>query len=155
MKPVQITTPNEPDLRGEAAEMLLGQWWVRALLATENDTLGAILRAATGLQSKRLVVFGPRCTILDDSDEKNQDLWLTKDGTGVVWCNVLRPGALGPASPEPICTAGQFARAVQTLIDNLDLSREEAEALVKVCQAWVGTDWRLNAGNLPADRGIN
>jgi hypothetical protein len=144
----------ETALRAEVAEYALSKWWVWALLHTEHDTLGAVLRAATGLQSKTLVVFGPRCVILDDADEKNQDILVVKDGSGVVWCNVLEPGGLGPARPMPICTTKAFTTSIQKLVDDLNLTRGEAEALVALCRSWVGTDWRLDAGNLPEDRGV-
>lgn len=148
------TTEPTPEQRQRLAELFLAQWWVRCLLATEHDMLGAVLRTVAGKLDTSQAVFGPRCTILDDSDPINDSLPFPKDGSGVVWTNVLEANSILPAAPKPVFTTKRFAGAVQKLVDDLELTATEAGALVALVQQWVGTDWRLDAGNLPEDRGI-
>lgn len=141
--------------RVELADDLRTRWWVRALLATEQDKLGCILRAAMNKQQgdadheQTLVSFGPKAIILDDTAPENGGI--QTDGSGIVWTNVLVPGGL-VARTSPVCTLAQLVGAMQRLIDQLEFVSWEADALAAMVRAWIHSDQRKNAGNRPEDR---
>lgn len=138
--------------RAEAAEFVRRWWVARALLETEHDpVLGPALRSASGLLSKRLRTFGPTAVILPDDAEECADV-SNKDGSGVVWTNVLEAGQLG-AVTKPVCTLGALVSNLQRLVDVLQLAKPEADALAAMLQGWITRDVR--EGNRPEDRGVN
>lgn len=135
-----------PTQRRQLSELFLSKWWVKALLATEHDILGAILRSAMGILPKAepLVVFGPKCVLLDDLAPECSALPFAKDGSGVVWCNVLEVGAL-EAVTKPICTVKDMVGAVRNLVDDLEFNIDEVTALLRLITAWIGNDNRSQA----------
>lgn len=131
--------------KSDRAEIARSIWWIRALLATERDKLGCVLRFVMNKQQgdakhpQVLDAYVSRCTILDDTAPENAGVY--KDGSGVVWCNVARPNGLA-AKTEPVFTVKQWVGNIQRLVDALDLNAEEAFALVDVNKQWIRHDYR-------------
>lgn len=144
--------PLTPAEREDFAELFRKQYWVRALLAAEHELpMGPILRSATGIlpgltTARVLVTYGPKCVLLDDDAEECSALPWKKDGSGVVWTNVLRPGSVEPAHPEPICTVKRLVQHMQALVDRLQLTHDEADRLAALIVGWIGSDNRSLPG---------
>lgn len=138
--------------RTDAAEFVRTWWLARCLLETEDDpVLGPALRSASGLLSMKLRTFGPSAIILPDDAEECGNV-PNKDGSGVVFTNVLEVGQLG-AVPAPVCTARDLVSNLQRVVDLLQLNKPEADALASMLQGWITRDMR--EGNRPEDRGIH
>jgi hypothetical protein len=136
---------DETQKKSDRAEIARSIWWIRALLATEQDKLGCVLRFVMNKQQgdakhpQVLDAYLSRATILDDTASEN--IGYPKDGSGVVWCNVGRPGAL-KGTTEPVFTVREWAGNIQRLVDTLDLNEEEAFALVDSCKQFIRHDYR-------------
>jgi hypothetical protein len=133
--------------KADRAEIALSIWWIRALITTEHDKLGCVLRFVMNKQqgdakhAQVLDAYTSRCTILDDTAPEN--VGVPKDGSGVVWCNVSHPGALS-ARTEPVFTVRDWVGNIQRLVDVLDLNEEEAFALVDANKQFIRHDYRKN-----------
>lgn len=116
-----------PDkLRGEVAALVGSQWWARALLATEADQLGLILRAAMGIPTKAPPWLGPSA-IIDDK--------------GIVLSNYV-DAANKRTFAAAVCHIDDLVANLRRLCDALHLTDVQAHALFAQVRAWITADAR-------------
>jgi len=117
-----------PDrLREQVAELLRGQWWVRALLLTEADpVLGLVLRAATAKPTLSPPWFGPSA-IIDDK--------------GIVLTNTVDAQNKRHFATA-ICHIDDLVSNLRQLCDWLQLPDAHAHALFAMVRQWIVSDAR-------------
>lgn len=125
-----------PDkLRVEVAEMVRSQWWVQALLMTEADQLGLILRAAMGVPTESPPWLGPSA-IIDDK--------------GIVLSNYVDTNNKMHFAAA-VCHIDDLVRNLRALVDQLQVSDTHAHALFAQVKAWIKSDARPHTEQ-PEDR---
>ena len=127
--------PVPPALRKEVAEIFRGQWWVRALLATEHDKLGLILRAAMAKPTEDPPWLGPSAIV---------------DPNGMVlsnWVDEHNHMTFAVA----VCTLEELVNHARDLCDQLRFTQLEAAALFATLRQWVTVDARPETEQ-PEDR---
>jgi hypothetical protein len=125
-----------PDkLRAEVAELVGSQWWVRALLLTEDDQLGLILRAVMAKPTLNPPWLGPSAII---------------DQNGVVLSNYV-DAANKRHFAAAVCHIDDLVANLRRLCDTLALSDVHAHALFSQVRAWIATDARPETEQ-PEDR---
>ena len=113
-------------LREEVAAIYREQWWVKCLLATENDKLGLILRAVMGMPTNDPPWLGPSAII---------------DQQGMVLSNwVDESNHMHFASG--VCTIDELVQNLRGLVDHLQLSFDEATRLFTQVRGWIKSDAR-------------
>ena len=122
-------------IRKEVADLVRQQWWVRCLLATEEDRLGLILRAATGIPTEAPPWLGPSAII---------------DRQGVVLSNYVDE-ANHMHFAAAVCHVDDLVGNLRGLVDQLQLTDIQAHALFSQVKAWVKTDARPETEQ-PEDR---
>lgn len=122
-------------LRVEVADMLLSQWWVQCLLATENDQLGLILRAAMGIPTNDPPWLGPSAII---------------DQKGIVLSNYVDENNK-MIFASTVCHVDDLVGNLRRLCDGLALKDIHAHALFSQVKSWIKTDARP-ATEQPEDR---
>ena len=141
--PELVSTPRVPvpeALRKEVAELLLTRWWVRALLATEEDRLGVILRTCLMKQLRELtpgVAVAGAAAILNDGP----------DG-GIIRTNWWDGRRMHFAAV--ICSLDDLLGNCRRLCDQLQFTQLEAEALFGALREWI-KDFRTT-GETAEDR---
>lgn len=128
-------SPIPPQLRKEVADIYLSRWWVKVLLATEQDKLGLVLRAAMAFPSESPPWLGPSAII----DDKGMVLsnWVDEH-------NHMHFAAA-------VCTIDELVGNARRLCDALKLNRAEAEALFAKLREWIKNDARPTTEQ-PEDR---
>lgn len=127
--------PIPPALRKEVADLVLERWWVRALLATEKDRLGLVLRAVFALPTNSAPWLGPSAIV----DDKGMVLsnWVDEHNH--------RHFAAG------VCTLEDLIGNLRRLCDTLGFTQMEAEMLFAKVRQWITIDCRP-ASEQPEDR---
>lgn len=116
-----------PDkLRVEVADMVKSQWWVRALLITEEDQLGLILRAVMGIPTNNPPWLGPSAII---------------DQKGIVLSNYVDANNKRHFA-STVCHIDDLVSNLRRLCDHLQLSDIHAHALFAQVKAWIKSDAR-------------
>lgn len=116
-----------PDkLRIEVADMVRSQWWARALLATEDDHLGLILRAVMGMPTLSPPWLGPSA-IIDDK--------------GVVLSNYV-DSSNKMHFAAVVCHVNDLVDNLRSLCDSLAISDIQAHALFHQVKGWIKSDAR-------------
>lgn len=116
-----------PDkLRKEVAELVGSKWWVRALLITEEDQLGLILRAVMGIPTNNPPWLGPSA-IIDDK--------------GIVLSNYVDANNKRHFAAA-ICHIDDLVSNLRRLCDSLHLSDTHAHALFAQVRSWIKEDAR-------------
>ena len=124
-----------PELREEIAADFRQRWWVRCLLETEHDRLGLILRAVMGLPTDDAPWLGPSAIV---------------DAHGMILSNwVDEHNHMHFAAG--VCTVDDLVGNLRRLVDALQLSRDEADALFAQVRAWIKVDARPHTEQ-PEDR---
>ncbi len=125
-----------PDnLRVEVADMVRSVWWVQALLATESDQLGLILRAVMGIPTESPPWLGPSAII---------------DQNGIVLSNYVGSDNRFHFAMA-ICHIDDLVANLRGLVDSLAISDDHAHALFYQVRAWIKTDARPETEQ-PEDR---
>lgn len=125
-----------PDkLRSEVADIFRSQWWARALLETEHDHLGLILRAVMGIPTKDPPWLGPSA-IIDDK--------------GIVLSNFVDSDNKMHFAAV-VCHVDDLVANLRALVDQLQVSDVQAHALFSQVKAWIKTDARPETEQ-PEDR---
>jgi hypothetical protein len=125
-----------PDkLRVEVADMVRSQWWVRCLLATEEDKLGLILRAAMGIPTINPPWLGPSAIV---------------DREGVVHSNYVDESNKMHFAAI-VCTVDELVGNLRGLVDALQISDVQAHALFTQVKGWIKSDARPETEQ-PEDR---
>lgn len=116
-----------PDkLRDEVADLVRSQWWVRCLLATEEDRLGLILRAVMAKPTLSPPWLGPSAII---------------DQNGVVLSNYVDAGN-HMIFAAAVCSVNDLVDNLRALVDQLQLSDVQAHALFHQVKGWIKSDAR-------------
>lgn len=116
-----------PDkLRSEVAELVRGRYWVKALLATEADQLGLILRAVMAKPTLSPPWLGPSAII---------------DQNGIVLSNYV-DGNNKRHFAAAICHINDLVSNLRRLCDTLAISDVEAHALFAQVRGWIKEDAR-------------
>jgi hypothetical protein len=116
-----------PDkLRVEVAELVRGRYWVQALLATEHDQLGLILRAAFAIPTNNPPWLGPSAII---------------DQNGIVLSNYV-DGNNKRHFAAAVCHIDDLVSNLRRLCDTLGLSDVHAHALFSQVRGWIKEDAR-------------
>lgn len=116
-----------PDkLRNEVAELVGSTWWCRALLITESDQLGLILRAVMAIPTDRPPWLGPSA-IIDDK--------------GIVLSNYVGEDNR-PHVGVVVCHINDLVENLRRLCDSLGLSDVHAHALFSQVRGWITSDAR-------------
>ena len=132
-----ISAPKNPvprALREEVADLLLSRWFVRALLATENDRLGLILRAALEMPTVDPPWLGPSAILNDDGLIRSN--WVDEH-------QVITVGAV-------VCTLEDLLGNCRRLCDQLAFTQTEADMLFGKLRQWI-KDFRTT-GQTAEDR---
>jgi hypothetical protein len=108
--------------------------WVRALLATENDKLGLILRAAMAKPTKDPPWLGP--SAITDHEGMILSNWVDEH-------NKFHFAA-------GVCTVEELVDNLRRLCDSLRLSQEEAESIFLPVRQWITI--RNDTPEKPEDR---
>ena len=114
------------DLRVEVADRVRSLWWARALLATENDPLGLILRAVMGVPTRDPPWLGPSAII---------------DQKGILLSNYV-DSANKKHFAAVVCHVGDLVDNLRGLADSLALSDVHAHALFAQVKGWIKSDAR-------------
>ena len=125
-----------PDkLRVEVAELVGSTWWCRALLMTEHDQLGLILRAVMQIPTNAPPWLGPSAII---------------DQKGIVLSNFV--GADNKRHfAAAICHVDDLVSNLRRLCDTLAISDVHAHALFAQVKGWITSDARPDTQQ-PEDR---
>jgi hypothetical protein len=116
-----------PDkLRVEVADMVGSLWWTRALLATERDQLGLILRAVMGIPTNNPPWLGPSAII---------------DQQGIVLSNYVDANNRRTFAAA-VCHIDDLVSNLRRLCDTLGLSDVHAHALFSQVRGWIKEDAR-------------
>lgn len=116
-----------PDnLRVEVADLVRSQWWVRCLLASEDDQLGLILRAVMGMPTLSPPWLGPSA-IIDDK--------------GIVLSNYVDSNNKMHFAAV-VCHVDDLVDNLRALVDMLQISDVQAHALFAQVKAWIKSDAR-------------
>lgn len=116
-----------PDkLRAEVAELVGSTWWARALLISEHDQLGLILRAVMGIPTDHPPWLGPSAII---------------DNKGIVLSNYV-DGNNKRHFAAAICHIDDLVSNLRRLCDTLSLSDVHAHALFAQVRGWIKEDAR-------------
>jgi hypothetical protein len=116
-----------PDkLRVEVADMVGSLWWTRALLATESDQLGLILRAVMGIPTNNPPWLGPSAII---------------DQNGIVLSNYVDAQNKRHFAAA-VCHINDLVSNLRRLCDTLSLSDVHAHALFSQVRGWIKEDAR-------------
>ena len=113
-------------LRKDVADLFRSRWWVKCLLATEEDRLGLVLRAAMAKPTESPPWFGPSA-IIDDK--------------GWVLTNYVDEGNKMHFATV-VCHIDDLVNNARDLADSLQLSDVHAHALFATLRAWIKTDAR-------------
>ena len=125
-----------PDrLRVEVADMVRSQWWAQCLLATEEDKLGLILRAAMALPTINPPWLGPSA-IIDDK--------------GIILSNYVDESNKMHFAAV-VCHVDDMVNNLRDLCDHLALSDVHAHALFAQVKNWIKSDARPETEQ-PEDR---
>lgn len=125
-----------PDkVRAEVAAFVASQWWARALLATERDQLGLILRAVLGKPTNAPPWLGPSAII---------------DTHGRVLSNFVDERNHSHFAVT-VCHIDDLVANLRRLCDALSLSDVHAHALFAAVRAWIKSDARPETEQ-PEDR---
>lgn len=125
-----------PDnLRVEVADLVLSRWWVQALLATEHDQLGLILRAVMGIPTNDPPWLGPSAII---------------DQKGIVLANYVDKDNRQHFAAV-VCHIEDLVNNLRELCNTLQMKDVEAHALFSQVRAWIKTDARPETEQ-PEDR---
>lgn len=125
-----------PDkLRGDVAEIYRSQWWVQALLQTEEDHLGLILRAVMGVPTLSPPWLGPSA-IIDDQ--------------GIVLSNYVDADNRMHFAAV-VCHVDDLVANLRALVDQLQVSDVHAHALFSQVKGWIKSDARPETEQ-PEDR---
>lgn len=130
-----MSEPVPERLRIEVADMVRSQWWVRCLLATEEDQLGLVLRAVMGVPTINPPWLGPSA-IIDDK--------------GVVLSNYVDERQKMHFAAV-VCHIDDLVANLRRLVDALQISDTYAHALFGQVKAWIKTDARPETEQ-PEDR---
>ena len=130
-----MSEPIPPHLRKDVADLVRSQWWVRCLLATENDRLGLILRAVMGVPTEAPPWFGPSA-IIDD-----QGVALSNYVDEI---NKMHFAAV-------VCHVDDLVNNLRGLVDALQISDVQAYALFSQVKGWIKSDARPHTEQ-PEDR---
>ena len=114
------------DLRVEVADRVRSLWWARALLATENDQLGLILRAVMGMPTRDPPWLGPSAII---------------DQQGIVLSNYV-DSANKKHFAAVVCHVDDLVDNLRGLCDSLQISDVQAHALFHQVKGWIKSDAR-------------
>lgn len=125
-----------PKLREEVAELVRSQWWVRCLLASEEDpVLGLVLRAVMGIPTDSPPWLGPSAII---------------DQNGIILSNYVdSKNKLHFAAT--VCHVNDLVDNLRALCDHLAISDVQAHALFSQVKVWIKTDARPETEQ-PEDR---
>lgn len=116
-----------PDkLRAEVAAMVGSTWWARALLISEHDQLGLILRAAMGIPTNAPPWLGPSAII---------------DQNGIVLSNYVDTNNKRTFAAA-ICHINDLVSNLRRLCDTLAISDVHAHALFAQVRGWIKEDAR-------------
>lgn len=115
-----------PRLREEVASMVRQQWWVRCLLATEQDQLGLILRAVMGVPTNNPPWLGPSAII---------------DQNGFVLSNYVDESNKMHFAAA-VCHVDDLVDNLRALCDTLKISDVQAHALFSQVKGWIKSDAR-------------
>lgn len=125
-----------PDkLRVEVADMVGSLWWTRALLATESDQLGLILRAVMGIPTNNPPWLGPSAII---------------DQQGIVLSNYVDSNNKRTFAAA-VCHIDDLVSNLRRLCDTLNISDVHAHALFGQVRGWIKSDARPETQQ-PEDR---
>lgn len=113
-------------LRTEVAELVGSQWWARALLISEHDQLGLILRAVMGVPTNLPPWFGPSAII---------------DQNGIVLSNYVDARNKFHFAAT-VCHIDDLVNNLRRLCDTLAISDVEAHALFAQVRGWIKEDAR-------------
>jgi len=122
-------------LHVEVADLVRQQWWARALLATESDHLGLILRAVMGIPTKDPPWLGPSAII---------------DQNGVVLSNYV-DSSNKMHFAAAVCSVDDLVGNLRSLVDHLQISDVQAHALFTQVKGWIKSDARPETEQ-PEDR---
>lgn len=123
-------------LREEVAEIYRSLWWVKCLLATEQDRLGLILRAICALPTEKPPWLGPSAII--DEGGRVLSNWVDEH-------NHFHLAAV-------VCHIDDLLNNLRDLAAQLQLSHTETEALFAQVRCWIKSDARPIDGNAVEDR---
>lgn len=116
-----------PDkLRKDVAALVGSQWWVRCLLATEEDQLGLILRAVMAKPTLSPPWLGPSAII---------------DPRGIVLSNYVDANNKRHFAAA-VCHIDDLVNNLRRLCDSLSLSDVHAHALFDMVKQWIKSDAR-------------
>jgi len=125
-----------PDkLRTEVAELVGSTWWCRALLMTETDQLGLILRAVMAKPTLDPPWLGPSAII---------------DQNGIVLSNYV-DSSNHMNFAAAICHIDDLVSNLRRLCDTLGLGDVHAHALFSQVRSWIKSDARPETEQ-PEDR---
>ncbi len=122
-------------LRGDVADLVRSQWWVRCLLATEHDLLGMVLRAVMAVPTVNPPWFGPSAVI---------------DNKGIVLTNYVDERNKMHFATA-VCHIEDLVNNLRSLCDTLQISDVQAHALFNQVKGWIKIDARPETEQ-PEDR---
>ena len=118
--------PIPKQLREDVAAIYLSRWWVKALLATQDDKLGLILRAAFACPTVDPPWLGPTA-IIDDAGAVLSN-----------WVDASNRMTFAAA----VCTLQELVDNARDLCERLNFTQAEAEALFQRLRQWITIDAR-------------
>lgn len=125
-----------PDrLRKDVADLVRSAWWVKCLLATEEDVLGLVLRAVMGVPTESPPWLGPSAII---------------DNHGLVLTNFVDTNNHMHFAAA-VCHIDDLVANLRSLCDTVQITDTQAHALFSQVKGWIKTDARPETEQ-PEDR---
>ena len=121
-----LREPIPPELRADVAAMYRSRWWVKALLITEHDKLGLILRAAFAKPTVHPPWLGP--TAIVDRDGMVLSNWVD-DKQRMTFA-------------AAVCTLQELVDNCRELCNDLKFTQMEANMLFDHLRQWITIDAR-------------